>query len=41
VWAHAEPGAPLDADFRRQFADAPSFLHIAPRGSTTVQVKAF
>ena len=36
-----EAEGPLDADFRRQFADAPSFLHIAPRGSTTVQVKAF
>jgi hypothetical protein len=39
AWADAEPGAPLDADFR-QFADRSVIVHIAPRGSTTVQVKA-
>jgi hypothetical protein len=40
AWADAEPDAPLDADFRRQFADRAVIVHIAPRGGTTVQVKA-
>jgi len=41
AWADAEPGAPLDPDFRRQFAERAVTVHIAPRSSATVQVKAF
>jgi protocatechuate 3,4-dioxygenase beta subunit len=39
AWADAEPGAPLDPGFRRQFADRAVTVHIAPRGSAMVQVK--
>jgi hypothetical protein len=41
AWADAEPGAPLDADFRRPFEERAVSVHIAPAGSATAKLKVF
>src|SRR5947209_2966861 len=40
AWEDAEPGAPLDPEFRRPFADRAATVHVAPNGGESLQLKA-